>query len=130
MACVGEIPDTRGPPMGYIQRSEMRVRWVLAGSTATQRQPVRSGSCELQVWLGDSRIWLTSGSFHLSIGKVTMEGDPILSQANTWGVTETFIIWRGRWLFRIGAKHGVISTGIAEFPWQIITYIMVESYRR
>lgn len=35
-AFVGHTPDTWGPPRGYIQGSEMRTRWVIAGSNAKQ----------------------------------------------------------------------------------------------
>lgn len=60
-ACVGNTLDTWGPPRGYIQGSKMRTRWVLVDSSATQRHPVRRGSYELPVCLGDPGTWLVSG---------------------------------------------------------------------
>jgi len=77
--CLGKMISTWGPPMGDIQRSEMRFIWVLVGSSSMQRQPMGSGSCDILVLLRDPRIQLVRESLHLSMGRVTMEGDPNFS---------------------------------------------------
>lgn len=55
LARVGQILDTWGPPIVYI----LGLDWM--GSK--QRQPVRSGTCDLLVWLGESKDsvgdWIT-----------------------------------------------------------------------
>lgn len=48
---------------------------------------------------------------------VKITSDLVHYQVDIWGIAEVFIIWRHRWLFRIGANHGVIGAGIAESPW-------------
>ena len=49
---------------------------------------------------------------------VRITDELIHSQANTWGITETFIIGRGILLLRIGASHGVIGTSTVKLLWQ------------
>lgn len=87
--------------------------------SAMQQQPMRCRICELPIWLGALGIRVSGGSLHFSMGRVMMESDPILSEADTWGVVESFIIWRGRLLLRIEASHGVVDSSIAEFPRQV-----------
>lgn len=93
MACVGQTPGTWGPPMGYIQGSEMRAKWVLVGSNAMQRHPVRSGSYELLVWLGNQGIRLAGGSLHFMMSRVIADDDPVHLGFDTWGITGTSIAW-------------------------------------
>lgn len=50
---------------------------------------------------------------------VRIAGDLVHSQADTWGITEVFIIWQDRLLLRIGANHGAIGFGIAESLGQV-----------
>lgn len=48
-----------------------------------------------------------------------MESDLVLSQVDTWGIAEIFIIWRGRLLLRIEANSGVVGSSIAKLPMQV-----------
>lgn len=50
---------------------------------------------------------------------VRIVGDPVHYEVDTWGIIEVFIIWRGKWLFKIGANHGMIGTSVAKSPWQV-----------
>ena len=57
-----------------------------------------------------------------------MEGDPSFSQDDTWGVTETFLTWQGRSLFRIEANRGVVDSSIIELLWQVGHCVDREGY--
>lgn len=64
----------------YIQELETRHKWVLADNKASQQWPVRSGSCELLVWLWDLGIQLTDGSLHFLVSMPMIAGDSVLLQ--------------------------------------------------
>lgn len=59
--------------------------------------------------------WDTHSS--VSMGRITCK--LIHSQANTWGITKSLTIGRGRLLLKIGAIHGGIGTDIIGSLWQV-----------
>ena len=121
LACMGQTPDTSRPPLGYIQGLKITARWVLASSSTKKQQPVRSGSYELLVWLGDPEIRLAVGSLHFVMSKVMAECDPVHLRFDTWGLTETSTTWRGRLIFlllRVEIGSGGVDIGIMEMLGQ------------
>ena len=95
----------------------MRVKWVLKSSSATQRHPARSGSCELPVWLGDPRVCWAGGSLHFVMSRDRADGDPVHLGFDMWGSTETSIALRGRLimlLLRVMIDNGGVDISIME----------------
>jgi len=113
--CVGHTLDTWGPLKGYIQGSEMRARWVLEDSSATQRHPVRRGSNELPVCLGDPGTGLVSGSLPFVMSMVMAEGDLVHFGFDTWGITQTSMARQGKLIllwFKVKIGSGGLDIGI------------------
>lgn len=87
---------------------------VPIASSISQRQAERIGGCGPLVWLWDPGMQWIGGILQSLASMVRITGGLIHSQTNTWGITKALTIGRDRFLLRIGANNGVISTGDVE----------------
>jgi len=98
--------------MGGTQGLEMRARGI----------PSIVRAMPQKVFLWDARIQLINRSIVMS--GVVAESDIVRSWDDTWGFTESFIIWGGKHspsLHKFGVRFGWVGLGAMQMPRQDVS---------